>query len=72
LFVAPHGLDFAGLASAFGLDHRLVSELSGLDGALSDGMGGPSASILEIRTSAADDLAQERHYIDLLGHAGAS
>ena len=72
LFVAPHGLDFAGLASAFGLDHRLVSEWSGLDGALSDGMGGPPASILEIRTAAAADLAQERHYIDLLRHAGAS
>ena len=71
LFVAPHGLDFAGLASAFGLDHRLVSELSGLDRALSDGMDGPPASILEIRTSAAADLAQERHYIDLLRHAGA-
>ena len=71
LFVAPHGLDFAALASAFGLDHRLVSELSGLDGALSEGMGGPPASILEIRTSAADDLDQERHYIDLLRHAGA-
>ena len=72
LFVVPHGLDFAGLASAFGLDHRLVSEWSGLDGALSDGMGGPPASILEIRTSATDDLAQERRYIDLLRHAGAS
>ena len=71
LFVAPHGLDFSGLASAFGLDHRLVSELSGLGGALSDGMGGPPASILEIRTSAAADLAQERHYIDRLRHAGA-
>ena len=72
LFVVPHGLDFAGLASAFGLDHRLVSELSGLDEALSDGMGGPPASILEIRTAGADDLAQERRYIDLLRHAGAS
>ena len=71
LFVVPHGLDFAGLASAFGLDHRLVSELSGLDEALSDGMGGPPASILEVRTSAADDLAQERRYIDQLRHAGA-
>lgn len=72
LFVAPHGLDFAGLASAFGLDHRLVSELSSLDVALSDAMDGPPTSILEVRTSAADDLAWERHYIDLLRHAGAS
>ena len=72
LFVAPHGLDFAGLASAFGLDHRLVSELSSLDVALSDAIDGPPTSILEVRTSAADDLAWERHYIDLLRHAGAS
>ena len=72
LFVAPHGLNFTGIASAFGLGHRLVSEWSGLNGALSDGMGGPPASILEVRTSAAADLAQERRYINLLRHAGAS
>ena len=72
LFVAPHGLEFAGLASAFGLDYRPVSELCDLDATLADGLYGPRAAVLEVRTSAAEDRAQERRYIDLLGQSGAN
>jgi 2-succinyl-5-enolpyruvyl-6-hydroxy-3-cyclohexene-1-carboxylate synthase len=57
LFVTPHGLDFRGLAEAYGASFERVSEVAALGGALCRALAAPRTAVVELCVRRDDSVA---------------
>jgi 2-succinyl-5-enolpyruvyl-6-hydroxy-3-cyclohexene-1-carboxylate synthase len=63
LFLTPHGLDFAPLATMYGIDYHLAQDLASFRSALDKTISTNSASIIEVRTDGQEDDRVQRTII---------
>ena len=61
LFLTPHGLEFSGVATLFGLRYQLVRHIREFGAAFSAALGRSGSQLIEVQTdSAADELVRQR------------
>jgi len=60
----PTGLDFAGAAALYGLEHELVDDLRVFRAALERAIAGEQAGIIEVRTARAENVTLHRRLWD--------
>jgi 2-succinyl-5-enolpyruvyl-6-hydroxy-3-cyclohexene-1-carboxylate synthase len=68
----PTGLDFAGAAALYGLEHELIGEVPEFRSALERAIGAERSTIIEVRTLRAENVALHRRIWDSVAAALSS